>query len=241
MYLLIDAGNSRTKFGCHDGQRWLERAAIENRRLAEAATLPAGFQPRRIVIANVGGASAAARLEAWLSPWRERIEWLRGSAQRAGVQCQYDAPERLGADRWAMAIGAWHHFGGPCMVVSAGTATTIDIIDDGGIFRGGCILPGLGMMKAALANGTANLPLAVGTYRPIPSNTEDAIVSGCLNAQLGAIERMARQLPADSPIALSGGAGPAFNASGIAFTELPWLSLDGLLAVARESDRTTGQ
>ncbi len=79
----------------------------------------------------------------------------------------------------------------------AGTATTIDFLDANGVFRGGLILPGLALMRHSLASGTAGLPLAQGTHHPLPLDTDDAIVSGALEATAGAIERMARHLSAD--------------------------------------------
>ena len=59
-----------------------------------------------------------------------------------------------------------------------------------GQFAGGVILPGVELMRAALAQGTARLPLAQGHYQPVATSTGDAIVSGILHAQLGAIERL---------------------------------------------------
>ena len=85
-----------------------------------------------------------------------------------------------------------------CLVVCAGTATTIDRLDADGRFVGGVILPGFDLMRSALAGNTAQLPLAEGELRAVPTNTMDAIISGCLNAQLGAIERLFAPL-ADSP------------------------------------------
>jgi type III pantothenate kinase len=95
-------------------------------------------------------------------------------------------------------------------VVMAGTATTIDVLDAAGHFRGGLILPGLDLMRKSLARNTAGLPEARGAYRDLPTNTDDAIVSGALHATLGAIERMAEQVcrpaSADFCVLLSGGA-----------------------------------
>ena len=90
----------------------------------------------------------------------------------------------------------------------AGTATTIDTLDAGGRFRGGLILPGLDLMRRALARDTAALPLASGEHEAYPRNTDDAIISGCLEAQLGAIERAFMRIAGapDSLCLLSGGA-----------------------------------
>jgi type III pantothenate kinase len=117
----------------------------------------------------------------------------------------------LGADRWAALIGAraLHH--GDCLVVLCGTATTIDLLTADGHFQGGLILPGLAMMRDALASGTADLPAAPGRFAELPRNTFDAIASGAVQATVGAIERMFRQLDAarDPLCLISGGAAGA--------------------------------
>ena len=71
----------------------------------------------------------------------------------------------------------------------AGTATTIDSLDAAGTFLGGMILPGLDLMRRALARDTAGLAYADGQYAAQPRCTDDAIVTGCIEAQAGAIER----------------------------------------------------
>jgi type III pantothenate kinase len=112
-----------------------------------------------------------------------------------GVRNGYRNPAQLGCDRFAAAIGAHAMYPGrPLIVASCGTATVIDAITADGVFLGGMILPGLGLMAASLANNTAQLPQVVkhiGGGTPFADNTDDAIVSGCVTAQAGAIERAA--------------------------------------------------
>ena len=242
MFLLIDAGNSRVKIACHDSRDWLLRSALED--VAQLpASLPAGFQPQRIVIANVAGASMAERLQRTLANLSAPIEWLQASASRCGLRCDYAQPAQLGPDRWAAAIGAWQQVHADCLVVCAGTATTIDIVRQPGIFAGGCILPGLDLMLETLSSKTAALPRAQGSLSveallTPPTETHAAIRAGCLHAQLGAIERMAALLPADAPILLAGGHAEALAPHLGARARLqPWLIMDGLLAIAAESQR----
>ncbi|MDQ8022856.1 MAG: type III pantothenate kinase [Moraxellaceae bacterium] len=238
MYLLIDAGNSRLKFGCHDGTRWLVQQAQAH---DAPLSLPAGFEPRRVVIANVAGEAVAERLRSTLGGWD--LDWLQGSDYCMGLHNGYARPAQLGVDRWAAAIGAWQRVGGACLVVGAGTATTVDVIqrreDGGGRFLGGLILPGLAMMRAALSQGTAGLPLVRSSVRDahaVPDNTADAIASGCLQATLGAVQRVAAQLPG-APILLHGGAADALGDHMPAGTMAePALVLEGLLCVARSRD-----
>ncbi|MBS1208702.1 MAG: pantothenate kinase, type [Proteobacteria bacterium] len=240
MYLLIDAGNSRLKLACHDGQDWVLRTAVTDLgQLREE--LPPGFLPSRIVIANVAGPRMAEQLQHNLAGLEAPIEWLQGSKSRCGLHCGYTDPAQLGADRWAAAIGAWQHIQSDCVVVCAGTATTVDVIRAPGCFAGGCILPGFGLMLEALSTRTAALPRAQGglppeTLRQIPVETQSAIRAGCLHAQLGAIERIAAQLPTASPILLAGGFAETLAPHLDARARLhPWLVMDGLLAIATDS------
>ncbi len=234
MYLFIDAGNTRIKYAGQDGKDWLFQEATASDASAELS-LPQDFAPQHIVIVSVASAVINARIEQQLSTWSERIAWFRSTAECCGLRNAYENPAQLGADRWAAAVGAWLRVQGACLVVVAGTATTIDVLTADGVFTGGCILPGLEMMHRSLAQGTAALPLAAGHYASLPRNTADAIVSGCLNAQLGAIQRMRMQLPANAPVLLAGGAADALidAIEGPVVQCVPQLVLEGLLGFCR--------
>jgi len=248
MLLLIDAANSRVKIACHDGSHWLLRSALDDVTQL-LASLPAGFQPQRIVIANVAGPAMTESLQQALTGFSAPVEWLQASATRCGLRCDYAQPTQLGPDRWAAAIGAWQHVHTDCLVVCAGTATTVDIVRQPGIFAGGCILPGLDLMLESLSSKTAALPRAQGSMPAEalltpPTETHAAIRTGCLHAQLGAIERMVALLPANAPILLAGGHAEALAPHLGARARLqPWLIMDGLLAIATESGKnaTTGE
>jgi len=204
MILCLDAGNTRLKWGLFDGTGWLIRDAIDHAQIPRLAEqLPA--RPERILACNVAGEPVATYIAALASDLAVPLEWFRSTAAQCGVRNGYDRPERLGADRWAALIGAHHLHQGAALVVMAGTATTIDCLDAAGRHRGGVILPGLALMKRALARNTANLPDARGVFRALPTNTDDAIESGCLQATLGAIERMRRHAGDEVLILLSGG------------------------------------
>jgi type III pantothenate kinase len=233
MMLLVDAGNTRIKFGWHDGQQWICREDISHEALG-AVNFTRFGTPHRILIAHVASESVRLRLLQMLVPWMDRTEWLKAEFERCGVRNLYADPARLGADRWAAAIGAWHRVKGACVVVSAGTATTVDAIDEHGSFLGGLILPGHGLMQRALASGTAALPLAEGQCVPFPQNTHDAIETGIRYAQAGAVERFRGQMPFGTTVVLSGGSASAL-APLIAPPRLdfPNLVLEGLLNIVR--------
>lgn len=189
MILCLDAGNTRLKYGLGENGGWRLQGALDYRDFDNlAARLPQ--PPSRIVACNVAGEAIRLRIEALAGSLGIPLTWLASSTTACGVSNGYDTPEQLGADRWAALIGARAMHAGPLVVVMAGTATTIDALDGRGRFRGGLILPGLALMRSALAHNTADLPHAAGHYRPQPTNTDDAIVSGAIHATLGAIERI---------------------------------------------------
>jgi type III pantothenate kinase len=205
MLLCLDAGNSRLKYGLLDAGKWRIQGALN---YAAFEDLRAGLpeKPTRIVACNVAGEAIRLRTEELARGLVCPLDWLTSTAAACGVTNAYDNPTQLGADRWAALIGAHHLQTGPCVVVMAGTATTIDALDGEGVFRGGLILPGLSLMRGSLARNTADLPHAAGRYRPLPGNTDDAIVSGAINATLGAIERMHAAFNNEAFCLLSGGA-----------------------------------
>jgi type III pantothenate kinase len=127
------------------------------------------------------------------------VHWLKAAVRfdHDGVLVQntYADPARLGADRWHALIGARARFHrGPLAVITSGTATTVDGLAMDGRFLGGVIAPGWDMMRTSLAAGTARLPMAEGEYVAHPDNTDDAIHTGILDAQLGLIERRVRRI-----------------------------------------------
>jgi type III pantothenate kinase len=211
MLLLIDAGNTRVKWAlaapdAPPGQ-WLREGALTH---AELDLLAASWQREgitRALASNVAGIGVGEQLQRMLPSIA--IEWFASTPQRCGVRNGYRNPSQLGSDRFAAAIGARALEPGKALVVATcGTATTIDALSADGVFLGGMILPGLGLMAASLARNTAQLPhIAAGDALPagFADNTDDAILSGCLSAQAGAIERACGLLGASLCI-LSGGA-----------------------------------
>ena len=205
MILCLDAGNTRLKYGLGDGSGWRLQGALDYKAFADLpAKLPE--KPTRIFACNVAGEEVRLHIEALAAGLGLPLAWLTSAFAACGVSNGYDNPRQLGADRWAALIAARALHDGAAVVVMAGTATTIDALDAKGLFRGGLILPGLALMRAALASNTADLPHAAGRYQPQPTNTDDAIVSGAIHATLGAIERMHGTLGDAALCLLSGGA-----------------------------------
>jgi type III pantothenate kinase len=240
MMLVVDAGNSRLKWGMAPARAdvaagaWFQLGVVENARLEGLAQQWAGLpRPERVLCANVAGDASVAAVTAALAPWRVKAIWLEAQARAAGVLNRYDVPAQLGPDRWASAIGAWHRKRSACIVVNAGTATTIDFVSESAEFLGGMILPGVALMKESLHHGTAALGLQSGSIHLQSRRTSDAIETGCVVAQLGAIDRARQGYVPGVPVLLSGGARSALAAALAApVEEVPHLALEGLYVLA---------
>lgn len=205
MLLLIDAGNTRVKWalvpnaanGADALGRWLACGMVEHARVQQLCDAWRGQKIVRVLISNVAGQAMRDTLEqvllGALGMHPVPLEWFASAPELAGIRNSYRNPLQLGCDRFASAIGAHALFPAqPLIVATCGTATTVDAITADGVFLGGMILPGLGLMASVLANNTAQLPQVaqdIDIAEPFADHTDAAIVSGCLAAQTGAIER----------------------------------------------------
>lgn len=208
MLLLIDAGNTRVKWALLEDAasraggvdpallgKWDASGVVERDALGDLAQAWRGRQVTRVLLSNVAGEGMRGQLEQLLlrafGAQPIAIEWFRSAPALAGVRNGYRNPLQLGADRFASAIGAHALYPDEALVVATcGTATTVDAITPDGVFLGGMILPGLGLMASSLAKNTAQLPQVgsrIDIATPFADNTADAIVSGCVAAQTGAI------------------------------------------------------
>jgi type III pantothenate kinase len=232
--LLVDAGNTRVKWALADTTAapgaWLAHGAVLHAELPTVAWPGAACA----LVSNVAGAAMRAQLTQLLSPMP--VTWFASTPALAGITNGYRNPGQLGCDRFAAAIGARALDPGRALVVATcGTATTIDAITPDGVFVGGMILPGLALMAGSLAKNTAQLPqVAPGAALPpaFADNTMDAIVSGCINAQAGAIERAVAAHRAEVCIVSGGAADYIVPALTIAHTVRANLVLAGLHAAA---------
>ena len=109
---------------------------------------------------------------------------------KTGMPVQYDNPAEVGADRIVNAVAAFEKYGGPCVVVDFGTATTFDCVSAKGEYLGGVISPGIGISADALFSRTARLP-RVEIRKParvIGSNTVGSLQAGLYYGYLGLVD-----------------------------------------------------
>ena len=130
---------------------------------------------------------------------------------KTGMPVHYDNPAEVGADRIVNGVAAFEKFGGPCIVVDFGTATTFDVVSAKGEYLGGVITPGIGISADALFERTARLP-RVDIRKPpsmIATNTVNSLQAGLYYGYLGLIdgilERLIAELGDDVKVVATGG------------------------------------
>jgi len=115
---------------------------------------------------------------------------------KTGMPVLYENPAEVGADRIVNSVAAFEKYGGPCVVVDFGTATTFDCVSPKGEYMGGVICPGIGISADALFEHTARLP-RVDIRKPariIGSNTVGSLQSGLYYGYLGLVDGILDQL-----------------------------------------------
>lgn len=246
MLLSIDAGNTRTKWAVFNADGVSIRNGVcANKDLVSADLSPTSLGYERIVISNVAGKQHEALLSQILAHYNLPIRWVTSTPEACGVMNNYLLPEKLGTDRWAALVAAWHIKQVPCIVVNAGTAVTIDALNSNqkinqADFIGGLILPGLNLMQKSLGLNAAQLPAHNAEFQATPDhtpifakNTVEAIYSGATHAVIGAITLMASALQIQSKqipsIIISGGDAKLIYDNLTTKMENPILIIDNLV------------
>jgi type III pantothenate kinase len=242
MNWLLDLGNSRLKVapwqpgaGVGEVQAWAHGAADFAPSMQRWL---AGVQASdRCWLASVAGSELTAAVAEALASHGNPATRARTRPECAGVRIAYAEPSRLGVDRFLGLLAAHARGPGPWLVVSAGSALTVDLLDGAGQHRGGVIAPSPEHMRAALAARFPALAFAGGEASDFASDTADALASGSVGAALGLIERCHRQaerlLGREPRLLLSGGGGERLGRALEIDSELvPSLVLEGLAVYA---------
>ncbi len=159
-----------------------------------------------------------------------------------GVKALVDRPAEVGADRLVNTIGAHKSFAGALIVVDFGTATTFDVVDAEGNYRGGVIAPGINLSLEALHLGTAQLP-RIAITRPeyvIGTDTVACMHSGVYWGYIGLIEGLVQRIRGEwkEPMTVisTGGLAPLFRgATDVIQHWVPDLTMRGLLEIYRRN------
>lgn len=232
MVLVIDVGNTNTVLGVYElnkpekaekaASRLLAHwrvATVRTRTVDEYGVLFRNlFAIGKVAVEEVGGiiiSSVVPPLDSTLREVCERYFHLKPlfvePGIKTGMPIHYDNPQEVGADRIVNGVAAFEKYGGPCIVVDFGTATTFDAVSRKGEYLGGVIAPGIGISSQALFEHTARLPL-VDIRRPaklVGTNTVGSIQSGLFFGYLGLVdgilERMIAEMGKDTKVVATGG------------------------------------
>ncbi|MCH8159391.1 MAG: type III pantothenate kinase [Proteobacteria bacterium] len=242
--LLLDVGNTRLKWGILDDDNIRRTGHIAHDRIRELGLQELTSKlPRRVdavFASNVAGTSFATRLSGVVGMHCHcDVRFARSERRGWGVTNSYRQPRRMGVDRWVAMVGAWAETQAACLIVDAGTAVTIDALDDDGVHLGGQIIPGVVTMAQSLSSATSDIPLVRASAKRVANdlemfghNTAAAVREGSQNAVVGAIERAVRTLQSngyDPTIVLTGGdASRILKSLDEALLHRPHLVLQGL-------------
>ena len=170
MLLAIDVGNTNVVFALYAGRtiksRW--RVATDPRRTADEYAVwllqlmqLQGFAADDVeqIIVSTVVPRALHNLQVLAQKYFHRDALIAGQPPiEWGIDIDVDEPRSLGADRAVNAIAAHAKYPGDLIVVDFGTATTFDVIDFNGAYKGGIIAPGINLSLDALVNAAAKLP-----------------------------------------------------------------------------------
>ncbi len=123
-----------------------------------------------------------------------------GPGVKTGIKVKTNNPKETGADRIVDAVAVFELYGGPCIVIDFGTATTYDLVSEKGEFLGGVITPGLGTVVKALGQKAAKLP-EIEIRKPstiVAKETVSMMQAGCVYGYIGQTEYIIRKLKEES-------------------------------------------
>jgi type III pantothenate kinase len=234
MLLVLDVGNTNTVLGVFARAAKDDGAGsspyqhlVANWRVATIATQTVDeygvlfrnlFAMEKIEVKGIGGiviSSVVPPLDSTLRQVCERYFSTKPlfiePGVKTGMPVLYENPAEVGADRIVNSVAAFEKFGGPCIVVDFGTATTFDCVSGKGEYQGGVICPGIGISADALFEKTARLP-RVDIRKParvVGSTTVGSLQSGLYYGYLGLVdgilERLLGEMGKDAAVVATGG------------------------------------
>ena len=256
MLLAVDAGNTNVVFALFEGReiktRW--RIATDPRRTGDEYAV---WLLQLMEIEGIERSAVTAMIVATVVPRaRHNLDVLGQKyfgviptfAGEGGwpIEIDVDEPASLGADRAVNAVAAHAKYAGDLIVVDFGTATTFDVVDFKGAYKGGIIAPGINLSLDALVNNTAKLPrIAIEAPRGnsvTGRNTEDQMLIGVFWGYVammeGLIARLRAEIGRPATVVATGGLALLFDKhTGIFDAVEPDLTLKGLALLAERVAR----
>ena len=153
---------------------------------------------------------------------------------KTGINIKTEVPKELGADRIVNAVAAYEMYGGPCITIDFGTATTFGVISKTGDFVGGAICPGIRIATEALTNNAAKLPRVELQFPEfaVGKNTITSMQSGILYGYVGQVEYIIKKIKQEvgnATVVATGGFAPLISKqTDVIDKVVPTLTLIGL-------------
>jgi type III pantothenate kinase len=219
MIILIDIGNSRTKYVQLIDGELSATSHVNNKDFSLVYFAKYFSEASKVVVANVAQSTLTAGLAAWCQSKHIGFTQVHSEQQKNTLISAYEKPTQLGIDRWLALLAATHLYPEQSvLIIDAGTATTVDLVSRNGQHQGGWILAGI---KALFNSIVSHSTLVHAESKAVPSlafgcNTTDNVNSACWAATLGMINQaitQAQQLGNIDHVILTGG-------NGLALTEL---------------------
>lgn len=253
MLLVIDIGNTNIKFGLFDGDRLAHswRLATNRKKTGDeygaslCSLLDLAGIPRDTidgVIMSSVVPSINFTIEHMLLHYLNKTPMVVGPGIKTGLNIKLDNPRELGGDIICDCVSAYRRYGGPCIVLDFGTATTVSAVTQSGEFLGGAICPGVKLSLDALTGNAAKLPNIELNIPPsaIGKNTVTSMQSGLLFGYVGLVEslisRFKQEMGVDAKVIATGGMSKTIGKLTPAIDVLdPLLTLEGLKLLYRSN------
>lgn len=238
MILDIDIGNSLVKWRLINNQKPVASGSQSTSSIVsgELLVLQGVTSVSEVRASCVANTTVITALQHQLfEQFSVRIKMAQVTVKVGAVTCGYKNPQQLGVDRWLAIVAAYKKFPERLLVVDAGSAITVDLVNGEGLHLGGYIFPGLRLMNESLRRGTAAVDVVANSATELllpGEDTQQAVNKGCLLAAVAAVEKLVLQHP--SKIVVTGGdaqpliKGLCLQGSASKLSHCPDLVLDGL-------------
>ncbi len=210
MIMVLDIGNTTIALGVFQARKLLANWKIKSDREKTAdeygLILSSLLGHEKLTCQKIKGAIVSSVVPPLTPVIQQAIErffkvkpLLVGPGLKTGLPILYENPAEVGSDRIVAACAAFEKYGGPCLVVDFGTATTFDAISAAGEYLGGSIAPGIQISAEALYLRTARLP-RIEIKKPrtaIGRNTVASMQSGLYFGYIGLVNQIVAEISAE--------------------------------------------
>ncbi len=210
MILVLDIGNTNMKCGLFENRMlirsWRMKSSMDKTSDELGMEMVSFFNYLSFNAEDVDGVLVSSvipsinyTIDHMVRTYFKKTAFFVGPGIKTGINILYDNPKELGSDRIVNAVAAYELYGGPCITVDFGTATSFGAISERGDFLGGAICPGIKTSAEALTVNTAKLP-RVELLKPgkaINKNTVGCMQAGILYGYVGQVDYILRKMKAE--------------------------------------------